>query len=149
MSAVDAAPVPAAGPRSLEWDEISKHNKRDDLWMVIHGKVYDTTRFLDEHPGGEEVMIEVGGQDASEAFEEIGHSDDARDLLKGFYVGDLSAKAKLGKAATKVATSVSTSVSSGAEAAKTKAKSSGFPFFPLVPLIAIVAFAVYKLLENN
>ncbi|KAJ3149741.1 Cytochrome b5 [Geranomyces variabilis] len=145
MSAVDAAPVPAAGPRSLEWDEISKHNKRDDLWMVIDGKVYDTTRFLDEHPGGEEVMVEVGGQDASEAFEEIGHSDDARDLLKGFYVGDLSAKAKLGKAATKV----TTSVSSKAEAAKTKANSSGFSFFPLVPLVAIVAFAVYKLLESN
>ncbi|KAI8592359.1 cytochrome b5-like heme/steroid binding domain-containing protein [Geranomyces variabilis] len=145
MSAVDAAPVPAAGPRSLEWDEISKHNKRDDLWMVIDGKVYDTTRFLDEHPGGEEVMVEVGGQDATEAFEEIGHSDDARDLLKGFYVGDLSAKAKLGKAATKIASSVS----SKAEVAKTKANSSGFSFFPLVPLVAIVAFAVYKLLESN
>ncbi|KAJ3184687.1 Cytochrome b5 [Geranomyces variabilis] len=145
MSAVDAAPVPAAGPRILEWNEISKHNKRDDLWMVIDGKVYDTTRFLDEHPGGEEVMVEVGGQDASEAFEEIGHSDDARDLLKGLYIGDLSPTAKLGKAATKVAASVS----SGAEAAKAKASSSGFPFFPLVPLVVVVAFAVYKLLELN
>lgn len=32
------------------FDEISKHNTKDDLWMVIDGKVYDCTAFLDEHP---------------------------------------------------------------------------------------------------
>ncbi|KAI8854482.1 cytochrome b5-like heme/steroid binding domain-containing protein [Chytridium lagenaria] len=72
------------------WSDIGAHNTRDDCWMVIDKKVYDITKFLDEHPGGEEVLLEQAGIDASEAFEEIGHSDDARDLLKKFYLGDLA-----------------------------------------------------------
>lgn len=49
--------------------EIEKHKSRDDLWMVVNGKVYDVTPFVDEHPGGEEVLVDCGGQDATTAFE--------------------------------------------------------------------------------
>ena len=35
--------------------------------------------------------MELGGADATSAFEEIGHSDDARELLKSYYVGDFEA----------------------------------------------------------
>ncbi|KAJ3081086.1 Cytochrome b5 type B (outer mitochondrial membrane), partial [Quaeritorhiza haematococci] len=69
--------------------EIAAHNTRKDIWMVIDGKVYDVTKFLDEHPGGEEVLLEQAGVDASDAFEEIGHSDDARELLKKMLVGEV------------------------------------------------------------
>ncbi len=31
-------------------EEIEKHKTVDDLWMVINGKVYDCTKFIDEHP---------------------------------------------------------------------------------------------------
>lgn len=31
-------------------EEIAKHTDRDDLWMVVKGKVYDVTKFVDEHP---------------------------------------------------------------------------------------------------
>lgn len=34
-------------------------------------------------------MLDVGGQDATEAFEDVGHSDEARALLKDMLVGDL------------------------------------------------------------
>ncbi len=44
------------------FEDVSKHNKRDDCWMIIHGKVYDVTKFLPEHPGGEEVMLESQGK---------------------------------------------------------------------------------------
>ncbi|EGF84385.1 hypothetical protein BATDEDRAFT_7014, partial [Batrachochytrium dendrobatidis JAM81] len=70
-------------------EEVKEHNTRGNLWMVIQGKVYDCSKFLDDHPGGEEVLIEQAGLDATEAFDEIGHSDDARDLLKEMYLGDL------------------------------------------------------------
>lgn len=31
----------------------------------------------------------MGGQDATEAFEDVGHSDEAREILTGLLVGDL------------------------------------------------------------
>ena len=39
--------------------------------------------------GGEEVLLDVGGQEATEAFEDVGHSDEARELLDGMFVGNL------------------------------------------------------------
>ena len=32
-------------------EELSKHDKIDDLWVAINGKVYDFTQFAPEHPG--------------------------------------------------------------------------------------------------
>jgi cytochrome b involved in lipid metabolism len=50
--------------------------------------VYDVTKYLDDHPGGAEVMLDVAGQDADEFFEDIGHSKEARQELKKYYIGD-------------------------------------------------------------
>ena len=33
------------------WAEIVKHDKEDDCWVVIHGKVYDITKMLPNHSG--------------------------------------------------------------------------------------------------
>lgn len=33
--------------------ELAKHNKVDDAWLAIRGKVYNVTRYMDFHPGGE------------------------------------------------------------------------------------------------
>jgi len=32
-------------------------------------------------------MLDVGGQDSTEAFEDVGHSDEAREILEGLLVG--------------------------------------------------------------
>lgn len=45
--------------------------------------------------GGEEVLLDVGGQDATEAFEDVGHSDEARELLNGMLVGNLKRMVRL------------------------------------------------------
>lgn len=47
------------------------------------------TKYLDDHPGGKDVLLEVAGTDATEAFEEVGHSDEAREQLEPYYMGDL------------------------------------------------------------
>ncbi|KAJ3021710.1 hypothetical protein HKX48_007996 [Thoreauomyces humboldtii] len=147
MAAAAGAAVPATTEvRTFEWAEVAAHKTRDDLWMVIDGKVYDATKFLDEHPGGEEVMVEVGGQDASEAFEEIGHSDDARGLLTSMYLGDLSLAAKSGKAAHKLADKAVSKATGAVDSAKAKPTST---LFALIPLVVIVAFAAYKYLEQQ
>ena len=51
--------------------------------------MYDVTSYLDDHPGGAEVMLDVGGQDADEFFEDIGHSNDAREELEKHLIGTL------------------------------------------------------------
>ncbi|PKK23832.1 cytochrome b5 type B [Columba livia] len=42
-----------------------------------------------QHPGGEEVLIEQAGRDATESFEDVGHSTDAREMLKQYYIGEV------------------------------------------------------------
>lgn len=39
--------------------EVLKHCSNRDCWIIIGNKVYDVTKFLDEHPGGCEVLLEV------------------------------------------------------------------------------------------
>ena len=34
-------------------------------------------------------MLDVGGQDATEAFEDVGHSDEAREILQTLRIGTL------------------------------------------------------------
>uniref|UniRef100_G3UJR3 Cytochrome b5 n=1 Tax=Loxodonta africana TaxID=9785 RepID=G3UJR3_LOXAF len=70
-------------------DEIKEHNHNKSTWIILHHKVYDVTKFLNEHPGGEEVLREQAGGDATENFEDVGHSTDAREMSKTFIVGEL------------------------------------------------------------
>ncbi|KAJ5369898.1 Cytochrome b5 [Penicillium cataractarum] len=70
-------------------EEVQKHNKADDVWIILHNKVYDITKYLEDHPGGGAILIEVAGTDATEAFEETGHSDEAREELEKYHIGDL------------------------------------------------------------
>ena len=69
-------------------EECSKHRSEKDCWLIIHGKVYDVTRFLDEHPGGYDIVVAASGKDGTEDFEEIGHSTTAQEMLHDYYIGD-------------------------------------------------------------
>ncbi len=44
----------APSRRLVKASEVQQHNKVDDIWIVVDGKVYDMTRFAPEHPGGVE-----------------------------------------------------------------------------------------------
>ncbi|MDQ2784198.1 MAG: cytochrome P450 [Chloroflexota bacterium] len=73
--------------REYEWDEILRHDKPGDYWVAMHGGVYDVSEWIYHHPGGAEVFIESYGHDASEAFNEAGHSDEAWNLAQTFKIG--------------------------------------------------------------
>lgn len=47
------------------------------------------TKFLDDHPGGDEVLLAATGKDATDDFEDVGHSSSARAMLDEYYVGDI------------------------------------------------------------
>lgn len=69
--------------------QVAEHNKPDDVWFVVHNKVYDVTKYLEEHPGGSAILQEVAGKDATQEYEDVGHSDEANEHLEGLYLGDL------------------------------------------------------------
>jgi cytochrome-b5 reductase len=48
------------------------------------------TKYIEDHPGGAAILVEVAGTDATEAFEEAGHSDDARDIMAAYCIGELA-----------------------------------------------------------
>ncbi|CAD6265558.1 unnamed protein product [Miscanthus lutarioriparius] len=53
--------------RSFTKEEISKHNTRKDCWIIIKDKVYDVTPYVEEHPGGDAILNNAGG-DSTEGF---------------------------------------------------------------------------------
>uniref|UniRef100_A0A1D1Z874 Cytochrome b5 n=1 Tax=Anthurium amnicola TaxID=1678845 RepID=A0A1D1Z874_9ARAE len=70
--------------------EVALHTSRKDCWLVIHGRVYDVTEFLEDHPGGDEVLIHASGTgDASQSFEDVGHSSTAKSMMSSYLIGVL------------------------------------------------------------
>lgn len=53
------------------WEEIRTHTTPTSLWVVVNGDVLDLTSFLDKHPGGAEILLEFGGQDATHLFNQV------------------------------------------------------------------------------
>ena len=47
------------------------------------------TKYFSDHPGGADVLTEAAGTDASDAFDDAGHSEDAFDIMKDYCVGKL------------------------------------------------------------
>ena len=50
---------------------LKMHNKKDDAWTAIQGKVYNITPYLPYHPGGEKELMRVAGRDGTKLFCEI------------------------------------------------------------------------------
>eukprot|EP00740_Mantoniella_antarctica_P003990 CAMPEP_0181361618 /NCGR_PEP_ID=MMETSP1106-20121128/7428_1 /TAXON_ID=81844 /ORGANISM="Mantoniella antarctica, Strain SL-175" /LENGTH=155 /DNA_ID=CAMNT_0023475235 /DNA_START=213 /DNA_END=680 /DNA_ORIENTATION=- len=76
--------------KGIKMSEVEQHTSLDDLWLVIDGKVYDVTPFMDDHPGGGEIMLSAAGKDGTQDFEDVGHSPHARELLKKYYLDEFA-----------------------------------------------------------
>ncbi|XP_010252345.1 PREDICTED: cytochrome b5 [Nelumbo nucifera] len=79
----------ASDSKTYLFEEVAEHNKTKDCWLIISGKVYDVTSFMDDHPGGDEVLLAATGKDATNDFEDVGHSDSAREIMEKYYIGEI------------------------------------------------------------
>ena len=69
--------------------QLSTHNNKSDCWLAIEGSVYDVTKFIDQHPGGEEILKGCG-KDATSLFNSVpNHADEGRELLPSYFIGKL------------------------------------------------------------
>ena len=53
--------------KSISKDELKAHGTEDSTWLCINSNVYDVTKFAMAHPGGEAILTEWGGKDATGA----------------------------------------------------------------------------------
>ncbi|KAK4043887.1 hypothetical protein C8A01DRAFT_43257 [Parachaetomium inaequale] len=76
-------------PMEYTPDDVASHKAKSDNWMIIHGEVFDVSQYIEDHPGGAEVLAEAAGTDATEAFDNAGHSEDALEIMREMCVGVL------------------------------------------------------------
>ncbi|KAJ4766763.1 Cytochrome b5 [Rhynchospora pubera] len=127
--------------KKLSASEISLHTSKDDCWLLINGKVYDVTKFLEDHPGGEEVLLHASASgDATDAFENVGHSTSATSMMESYLIGSVE-----GYVAPYAATGEASSrPTSSAQGNKGPASSSAsFVDYLLPVLVLIFAFVAW------
>ncbi len=80
-------------PAMYNLAEVAEHAVKTDCWIVIGEKVYDVTD-IESHPG-QDAIFEGCGIDATLLFETrpmgsgTSHSEQARNWMEDFYIGDL------------------------------------------------------------
>jgi cytochrome b involved in lipid metabolism len=91
---------PTVATLKLSNAELAKHNSSQSCWLLISGKIYDVTTYLNSHPGGEGEILKTCGTDATIIYDNRdgtgSHSSRARSMLTDYYIGDLNQTIKIG-----------------------------------------------------
>lgn len=83
-------PKPATGgaaKQSYSVEEIRKHNKVDDLWIIVRNEVYDITKFVHKHPGGWLPLKHLAGKDATDAMDGYHPAKVFSQMLPAYHIG--------------------------------------------------------------
>jgi len=89
------------------------------------------------------VLLDVAGQDATEAFEDVGHSDEAREILQGLLIGDI--KRQPGDPVPKTIPLSGTAAAATTSEDKT---SPGIALYAILILGGAIAIGVYQYLQT-
>jgi cytochrome b involved in lipid metabolism len=76
----------------IRLEELALHNKRNDCWMALYGKVYNLTQYINEHPGGS-AILKAAGKDATEIFNRT-HPWVNEGVYKKYFIGNLDKNLK-------------------------------------------------------
>jgi len=70
--------------------EVAKHGTRDDCWVILDGRAYDVTRFIDAHPGGVGPVVNMAGKDATDVFDNYHAARVYKTMLTPYLVGEVT-----------------------------------------------------------
>ncbi|KAH9448994.1 hypothetical protein MJO28_010125 [Puccinia striiformis f. sp. tritici] len=121
--------------KDFTFEELSKLSTPSNLHLVISGKVYAIAKFIEDHPGGDEVLLTEAGKDATESFEDVGHSEEARTLMAQYLVGTCTQGAPKGPSIVKKTAQQTSTPASDSQSA-------GLGF--MVPLAILAAYLSYR-----
>ncbi|KAI5996501.1 hypothetical protein F5J12DRAFT_854000, partial [Pisolithus orientalis] len=82
--------------RIFTTEDVANHKSSGSCWVVLHGKVYDVTAFIPDHPGGEDFILKNAGKDVENIMKDKDlhdHSDAAYDMLEEYVIGRLGTEA--------------------------------------------------------
>lgn len=70
--------------------EVKSHNTAKSCYVTLGRKVYDVTSFIDDHPGGGDLILERAGTDAAEIMRDVAshkHSEAAYEIMEEYHIG--------------------------------------------------------------
>lgn len=76
--------------RIFTLEDVALHTTKASCWVARKGKVYDVTGFLEDHPGGDDLILKYAGKDIEQAMsdaDEHEHSDSAYEMLEEYVIG--------------------------------------------------------------
>jgi cytochrome b5 len=114
--------------------------------QLVSATLTNTFPFL-LNSGGEEVLLDVGGQDATEAFEDVGHSDEAREILHGLLIGNL--KRGPNDPQPKTATTDKVAAGPGGAEKGSFGAMSGVGLYAVVLVGVAIAYGVYTYMQSK
>lgn len=82
--------MPARTLPTISQKELQSHDNSKSCYVTIGEKVYDITSFLDDHPGGGDLILEYAGKDVKEIMDDTvshSHSESAYEILDECLIG--------------------------------------------------------------
>ncbi|SOV14125.1 cytochrome b5-like heme/steroid binding protein, putative [Plasmodium gaboni] len=70
-------------------EEVAKHNKKDDAWVIYKNKVYEITHYLKHHPGGKKILLGKSGKDVTKKVNKMHPYVNVEEILKHSFIGYL------------------------------------------------------------
>ncbi|KAJ7755371.1 oxidoreductase [Mycena maculata] len=75
-------------------EDVAAHKTQGNCWLSRRGKVYNVSKFVNDHPGGDDILLKYAGQNvegvmAGKDGEQHEHSDAAYEMLEEYQIGKL------------------------------------------------------------